>query len=313
MELRLSDRSSSSAKQEYRLVPEGRRLAAQRTRRRRPVARPRAWTRPRCPQFIEALEKSGLLYRAGRERPKDHDGPRVPRQRFSAVLGSWLSEAFAHPFWERMMSGKGSARLFTGWLIELYHYTKNANRHMPLSCAYAPREADQAAARQALRRGVEPLPLLHEVAEGAGLHRAADRRVGAAADDAGALELHAPGRARGHPRVLDLLGGARGHDDRPQDVQPVLREVGRALRHPEGGDRAHLRAPRSRRAVPALGSLPRDPRDGPGDVGASARRASSTTATSSSSTSGFGPTTSRSTTRSNRTRCRGARSTSLLD
>lgn len=35
------------------------------------------------------------------------------------------------------MSGKGSARLFTGWLIELYHYTKNANRHMPLSCAHA--------------------------------------------------------------------------------------------------------------------------------------------------------------------------------
>ena len=35
------------------------------------------------------------------------------------------------------MSGRGSARLFTGWLIELYHYTKNANRHMPLSCAHA--------------------------------------------------------------------------------------------------------------------------------------------------------------------------------
>ena len=55
--------------------------------------------------------------------------------RFNTVLSSWLSEAFAHPFWERMMSGKGSARLFTGWLIELYHYTKNANRHMPLSAA----------------------------------------------------------------------------------------------------------------------------------------------------------------------------------
>jgi pyrroloquinoline quinone (PQQ) biosynthesis protein C len=35
-----------------------------------------------------------------------------------------------------MMSGRGSARLFTGWLIELYHYTRNANRHMPLSCAH---------------------------------------------------------------------------------------------------------------------------------------------------------------------------------
>ena len=57
--------------------------------------------------------------------------------RFNAILSSWLSEAFAHPFWERITSGKGSARLFTGWMIELYHYTKNANRHMPLSCAFA--------------------------------------------------------------------------------------------------------------------------------------------------------------------------------
>jgi pyrroloquinoline quinone (PQQ) biosynthesis protein C len=35
-----------------------------------------------------------------------------------------------------MTEGRGSKRLFTGWLIELYHYTKNANRHMPLSCAH---------------------------------------------------------------------------------------------------------------------------------------------------------------------------------
>ena len=88
----------------------------------------------RVPKFIEALEKAGLLYRV-EEIPKTMTGVEF-HQRFSSVLGSWLTEAFAHPFWERMMSGKGSARLFTGWLIELYHYTKNANRHMPLSCAY---------------------------------------------------------------------------------------------------------------------------------------------------------------------------------
>ncbi len=39
------------------------------------------------------------------------------------------------------MCGKGSARLFSGWLIELYHYTRNANRHMPLSCAYTREKA----------------------------------------------------------------------------------------------------------------------------------------------------------------------------
>src|SRR5215831_13433134 len=40
-----------------------------------------------------------------------------------------------------MTSGKGSRRLFSGWLIELYHYTRNANRHMPLSCAHAREKA----------------------------------------------------------------------------------------------------------------------------------------------------------------------------
>jgi pyrroloquinoline quinone (PQQ) biosynthesis protein C len=89
----------------------------------------------RVPRFFQALEKTGLLYRI--DRPTDTLSGADFHARFSKVLTSWLDEAFSHPFWERMMSGRGSARLFTGWLIELYHYTKNANRHMPLSCAHA--------------------------------------------------------------------------------------------------------------------------------------------------------------------------------
>jgi pyrroloquinoline quinone (PQQ) biosynthesis protein C len=89
----------------------------------------------KVPRFIDALASSGLLYKA-----ESVDGTLTGVEfhgKFSKVLQSWLTEAFSHPFWERMMSGKGSARLFAGWLIELYHYTKNANRHMPLSCAHA--------------------------------------------------------------------------------------------------------------------------------------------------------------------------------
>jgi pyrroloquinoline quinone (PQQ) biosynthesis protein C len=89
----------------------------------------------KVPKFLAALEGSGLLYRVG-DAPATMTGVEF-HKRFSTVLASWLTEAFAHPFWERMMSGKGSKRLFTGWLVELYHYTKNANRHMPLSCAMA--------------------------------------------------------------------------------------------------------------------------------------------------------------------------------
>ncbi len=89
----------------------------------------------RLSRFLTSLEKSGLVYRKSAIPAslsgKDFHG------RFNEVLRSWLDEAFSHPFWERMMSGKGSARLFAGWMIELYHYTRNANRHMPLSCAFA--------------------------------------------------------------------------------------------------------------------------------------------------------------------------------
>lgn len=89
----------------------------------------------KVPKFLGALEESGLLARVENEE-KPMSGLEF-HAKFNSVLGSWLSEAFEHPFWTRMMSGKGSARLFTGWLIELFHYTKNANRHMPLSCARA--------------------------------------------------------------------------------------------------------------------------------------------------------------------------------
>jgi pyrroloquinoline quinone (PQQ) biosynthesis protein C len=93
----------------------------------------------KVPRFLEALEKTGLLYRIPEVR--DSLTGLAFHAQFSSVLESWISEAFSHPFWERMMSGRGSARLFTGWLIELYHYTKNANRHMPLSCAYGREKA----------------------------------------------------------------------------------------------------------------------------------------------------------------------------
>src|SRR2546422_831156 len=143
------------------------------------------------------------------------------------------------------------------WALPLHQDRQPA--HASLLRARA-RQAHQATPRQALRRGMEPLSLLHEVAEASRLQRAADRRVGAAANDARALELHAPGRAARRPRLLDLLGGAGGYNYQSQDVQSVLREVGRAVRHPQGGDRAHLPASRPRRAVPALGSVQGHPR-----------------------------------------------------
>jgi pyrroloquinoline quinone (PQQ) biosynthesis protein C len=88
----------------------------------------------RLEAVVEKLADGGLFYRRS-EIPATITGPEL-HQHFQKILPSWLAEAFSHPFWDRMTEGRGSKRLFTGWLIELYHYTKNANRHMPLSCAH---------------------------------------------------------------------------------------------------------------------------------------------------------------------------------
>jgi len=89
----------------------------------------------RLGRLASALADAGLLYRRA-DLPAEVTGKQFYDEHFAPALDSWLSEAFAHPYWERMMTGKGSARLYTGWAMELYHYTKNANRHMPLSCAH---------------------------------------------------------------------------------------------------------------------------------------------------------------------------------
>jgi pyrroloquinoline quinone (PQQ) biosynthesis protein C len=86
-------------------------------------------------RLFKSFEDAGLFYQS-EQVPGTVTGLEFHRDYFSKALPSWLTQAFDHPFWERMMSGKGSARLFSGWMIELYHYTLNANRHMPLSCAF---------------------------------------------------------------------------------------------------------------------------------------------------------------------------------
>jgi pyrroloquinoline quinone (PQQ) biosynthesis protein C len=132
--LRLSDRVVDLGQREYDLYSK---VAAwlPSTRGIADLSRDLGMDEAKVPQLVEALGKAGLLYRTD-AIPAKLTGLEF-HERFNKVLKSWLSEAFAHPFWERMMGGTGSARLFTGWLIELYHYTKNANRHMPLSCAHA--------------------------------------------------------------------------------------------------------------------------------------------------------------------------------
>lgn len=87
------------------------------------------------PSFLKQLHEYGLIYDTT-DIPETLSGISFHDEHFSPILTAWLHKAFSHKFWDLMMKGDGSARLYAGWLFELYHYTKNANRHMPLAAAH---------------------------------------------------------------------------------------------------------------------------------------------------------------------------------
>src|SRR5438105_5515789 len=115
-----------------------------------------------------------------RRRAEDDDRPRVPRP----LLGG--ARQLAQPGVRASLLGTDDEWQGVGTALH-----RLADRTVPLHQERQPahasllraraREADQAAARQALCGGVEPLSLLHEVIEAPRLHRVAATRVGAAA------------------------------------------------------------------------------------------------------------------------------------
>jgi hypothetical protein len=136
--VRLSDREVKLGAREFALYEK----VAERVpgiEEKKDVATDLGMDEARLQRLTAALEGSGLLYRQS-AIPASLTGVEL-HTLFNKILPSWLDEAFSHPFWERMTSGKGSKRMYSGWLIELYHYTRNANRHMPLSCAHAREKA----------------------------------------------------------------------------------------------------------------------------------------------------------------------------
>jgi thiaminase len=136
--VRLSDREVQLGAREYGLYEK----VAERVPGIQPakdVAAELGMDEGRLGRLTAALEGAGLLYRQSAV-PATLTGVEL-HTLFNKLLPSWLDEAFSHPFWDRMTSGRGSKRMYSGWLIELYHYTRNANRHMPLSCAHAREKA----------------------------------------------------------------------------------------------------------------------------------------------------------------------------
>ena len=147
--LKLSDREVDLGSKEYALYQK---LAEEvpSVRSEKEISAELGMSEAQLRRLLDAFASAGLFYRAD-------TFPRPWRASSSTRCSTRCcragsSEAFSHPFWERMMSGKGSARLYSGWLFELYHYTRNANRHMPLSCAHTRRSRSSCCARSTTPR-----------------------------------------------------------------------------------------------------------------------------------------------------------------
>ena len=136
--VRLSDREVELGAREFGLYEKVAELVPG-IRSEKDVAAQLGMSEEQLRRLLSALEGAGLVYRFD-AIPATLTGVQL-HAAFNSLLPSWLDQAFSHPFWERMTSGQGSRRMYSGWLIELYHYTRNANRHMPLSCAHAREKA----------------------------------------------------------------------------------------------------------------------------------------------------------------------------
>jgi len=86
-------------------------------------------------KILPALLESGLVVEL-ESKFKTMSGKEFYDVYFDKALDLWLDRAFSHPSWEAMMNGKEDKNVFIGWLFELFHYTKNANKHMPLAVAH---------------------------------------------------------------------------------------------------------------------------------------------------------------------------------
>lgn len=86
-------------------------------------------------KILPQLKKTGLAISLKNECSLI-SGSEFYKECFSKNIDRWIDRAFSHSTWGEMMNGTASINVFIGWLFELFHYTKNANRHMPLSVAH---------------------------------------------------------------------------------------------------------------------------------------------------------------------------------
>lgn len=85
--------------------------------------------------LLPIMKQNSLLFELD-EKSSTMTGREFYQKHYLKHIDTWLDYAFSHSSWQNMLDGKENKNVFIGWLFELFHYTKNANRHMPLSVAY---------------------------------------------------------------------------------------------------------------------------------------------------------------------------------
>ncbi|HEY2747898.1 MAG TPA: hypothetical protein VGL86_24920 [Polyangia bacterium] len=103
------------------------------------IARTAAVEPTRLRALAGQLERAGVIALVGEDAPLP-PGAMSGREFHSLHrrhAGEWLKPVYAHPLWERIVSGKASRAQVIGFAFEKYHYIEGAYEHMAVAAANA--------------------------------------------------------------------------------------------------------------------------------------------------------------------------------
>ena len=93
----------------------------------------------RVERLASELQRAGVL--TFLLTPSTDSGPMMTGLEFYALhrryVSHWLRDVYAHPLWEKMVTGKAARAQVIGFAFEKYHYIEGAYEHMALAAANA--------------------------------------------------------------------------------------------------------------------------------------------------------------------------------
>jgi pyrroloquinoline quinone (PQQ) biosynthesis protein C len=93
----------------------------------------------RVERLVSELQRAGVLTLL--PTPSTDSGPMMTGLEFYALhrryVSHWLRDVYAHPLWEKMVTGTATRAQVIGFAFEKYHYIEGAHEHMALAAANA--------------------------------------------------------------------------------------------------------------------------------------------------------------------------------